>query len=438
VKLRNTLIAVLILAAAAFAGVKGYLHYAYEGLLNKAIQNASPFAEVHYDGLSTTLDGDLIIQGITVTPRAEFTDTVRIGSVQYDTPGVLYLLTNRDRLEKGEFPSHVRLEIRGLEIPLDGFITGALDKSAKDRNAELADQITPFCGDVHYLSSRQYAEMGYEDLVSDISLGYEFEKHSQLIHIALTWATRGFGSFALSADLTGITATSAQTLVANGPPTVSRVDLVYGDDSYVSRVLEYCAGKRHMTREQLIQAEVDAEPEYYAATWGIIPGQALLQAYRRFLESPAELRVVLHPDTIGDLTTLTQYRKTELPALLNMQVYVNGEAVDDLSFRELAIRPANRQRSGSRRDGTQVSSGKARSGPPPQPQYHTVRAEELSQHLGRNVRILTVGGAVREGRLSGVRNGKIYATSRLYGGKMEVIIPVDQANRIEVYYAKAD
>ena len=438
VKPRNVLIAVPILAAAVFAGLKGYLHYTYESLLNEAIQNASPFVELRYDDLSTTFDGDLIIKGITVTPRAEFTDTVRIGSVHYDTPGVLYLLTNRDRLEQGEFPSHVRLEIRGLEVPLDGFIAGALDKSTEAENVKLDGQITPFCGDAHYLTSRHYAEMGYKSWVSDISLGYEFKKHSQLIHIALTWATRGIGSLALSADLSGVTSTSAQTLMASGPPSLSRVELIYGDDSYVSRILEYCAGKRQMTREELIQAEVNAEPEYYAATWGILPGQALLQAYQRFLESPAEVRVVMHTDTIGDLATLSQYRKTDLPALLNMQVYVNGEVVDDLSFSEPAIRPANRRRSASGRDGTQVSSGKARSAPPPTPQYHAVRAEELSEHVGRNVRIHTVGGAVREGRLSGVRNHKIYAMSRVYGGKMEVIVPVDQANRIEVYYAKVD
>jgi hypothetical protein len=438
VKLRNILIAIPILIAAAFAGLKGYLHYAYESLLDEAIQNASPFVELRYDDLATTLDGDLIIKGITVTPRAEFTDTVRIGSVHYDTPGLLYLLTNRDRLEQGEFPSHVRLEIRGLEVPLDGFIVGALDKNTEAENAKLDGQITPFCGDAHYLTSRHYAEMGYEDLVSDISLGYEFNKHSQLVHITLTWAQRGIGSLEFSADLSGVSSTSAQTLMASGPPTLSRVDLVYWDNSAVSRILEYCAAKRQMSREELIQAEVNAEPDYYAATWGILPGQGLLQAYRRFLESPAEVRVVMYTDTIGDLATLAQYRKTDLPALLNMQVYVNGEAVDDLSFSEPAIRPAKRRRPASGRDGMQVSSGKGRGAPPPTPQYHAVRAEELSEHVGRNVRIHTVGGAVRQGRLSGVRNGKIHALSRVYGGKMEVIVPVDQAKRIEVYYAKAD
>jgi hypothetical protein len=343
VKLRNILIAIPILIAAAFAGLKGYLHYAYESLLDEAIQNASPFVELRYDDLATTLDGDLIIKGITVTPRAEFTDTVRIGSVHYDTPGLLYLLTNRDRLEQGEFPSHVRLEIRGLEVPLDGFIVGALDKNTEAENAKLDGQITPFCGDAHYLTSRHYAEMGYEDLVSDISLGYEFNKHSQLVHITLTWAQRGIGSLEFSADLSGVSSTSAQTLMASGPPTLSRVDLVYWDNSAVSRILEYCAAKRQMSREELIQAEVNAEPDYYAATWGILPGQGLLQAYRRFLESPAEVRVVMYTDTIGDLATLAQYRKTDLPALLNMQVYVNGEAVDDLSFSEPAIRPAKRR-----------------------------------------------------------------------------------------------
>ena len=59
---------------------------------------------------------------------------------------------------------------------------------------------------------------------------------------------------------------------------------------------------------------------------------------------------------------------------------------------------------------------------------------ELSQHLGRNVRVQAVGAAVREGILAEVQPAAIVIERRYAGGAMTVRVPVEQIRQVEVRF----
>jgi len=440
---RNTLIAIPVILGVAYGGLKFYLHHRYATALDEAIRDASPFVEIRYKDLSTTLGGELRVEGITITPHVEYTDQFRIDAVRVVTSGLKDLLNSGQNVERGEFPRSLRLVVEGLEVPLDGFTMGYLDEASEAINTRIAQYVPPGCGDIQHIGPRYYPDLGYDRMVADFSLGYEIDESRGVMEVDLHGATRGMASVSLRTVMTGFGSPSVQAALMNGPPTPSLMEITYRDKSYTTRVTEFCAARSELSVEAYIDKETRRDADYYAVTWGVIPSAGVLEAYRRFLKNPDEVRIVMDPGSAIDTTSLGAYRPEDLPALLGLVVYVNGEFVEDLGFRgppERLVRLRESMlRSGPVRAEEQVVDGsEASTEPRPVRRYHTVRVRELSEHVGRRVRVHTTRGVVREGRLSGVKDGRIVAKTLTHGGSMEYIVPVRQAKRVEVYYAKPD
>lgn len=440
---RNTLIAIPLLLGVSYGGLKLYLHHRYSSALDAGIENASLFAEIRYKGLSTTLGGELRVEGITIAPHAEYTDEFRIDAVRVITSGLQDLLNSEKSVERGEIPRRLRLVVEGLEVPVDGFTMGHLDEGAEAMNTRMAKYVPPGCGDIQHIGPSYYPELGYERIVSDISLGYEIDESRGVFEMDLHGATRGMGSVSVRAVTTGFAPSSMQAALMSGPLTPSLIEITYRDNSYITRVTEFCAARSELSVEAYIDKETRREADYYALIWGVIPSAGVLEAYRRFLKSPEEVRIVMDPGSAIDMDFLDAYRPEDLPALLGLVVYVNGEFVEDLGFRRpparlVQIREAvlgsGPLTAGEREAEEVVVSTEPR----PVPRYHTVRVRELRNHVGRRIRVHTTQGVVREGRLSGVKGGEIVAKTHTHGGSMEYIVPVRQARKVEVYYAKPD
>lgn len=439
---RNTLIAIPLILGAAYGGLKIYLHHRYASALDEAIQGASPFVEIRYKDLSTTLGGELVVEDITITPRAEYTDQFQIEAVRLVTTGLKDLMNIGQSVERGEFPRSLRLAVEGLEVPLDGFIMGQLDDAAEAVNARIAHYVPPGCGDIQHIGPRYYPDLGYHRIVSDFSLGYQIDESESEIEMNMRGATRGMGSVSLRMVMSGFASPSMQAALMSGPPTPSFIEMTFRDNSYTSRVTEFCAARSKLSVEEYIDKITRRDAAYYALTWGVIPSEGVLEAYRKFLKSPGDVRIVMDPGSAIDTTSLALYRPEDLPALLGLVVYVNEEFVEDFGFRGPPPRLEQLREALLSSDPLtaeeEVDAIEANTAPRVMPRYHKVRVRELPEHIGRRVRVHTTQGVVREGRLSRVKGGQIVAKTNTHGGSMEYIVPVGRVRRVEVYYAKPD
>ncbi len=437
--IRNTLIAIPLILGAAYGGLKLYLHHRYSTALDAAIAEASPFVGIRYQGLSTTLGGELSVEGVTVTPHAEFTDRLRIEAVRVVTSGLQDLINIGKRVERGEIPQKLRLVVEGVEVPMDGFTMGRLDESTDAVNSRIAKYVTPGCGDIQHIGPRYYPELGYQRLVSDFSLGYELDESRGAMIIDLQGAMRGMASVSVHTVVTGIASPSVQAAMMSGPPSASLMEITYRDDSLTDRVNQFCAARSGLSVEAYIDQETRRDSDYYALTWGIIPSPGLLEAYRKFLQRPGEVRMVMDPGSAIDTRSLGAYRPEDLPALLGLVVYVNGEFVEDFGFRGAPARLV-KLRQALQRKGSGVAPEQEadRAEVNVVPRYHKVRVRELPKHVGRRVRVHTKEGVVREGKLSRVKDGQIVAKTNTHGGTVEYIVPFRRVRRVEVYYAKPE
>ena len=107
---------VLIVAGCGYFGAKFYLHYRVSAGLDDALLMASSFADIEYRGVSSTMSGELSIDGITVR-LAGFRDPLYIDKLSMITPGFFYLL---NLVELGQSGADFELYLSGCFLHAPG------------------------------------------------------------------------------------------------------------------------------------------------------------------------------------------------------------------------------------------------------------------------------------------------------------------------------
>ncbi len=84
------------MAACAYLGSKWYLHNEVSQGMDTAVLMMSPYANVEYEGVASTLTGELTIEGIRIRIDG-FNDDLYIDRFGIDTPSFLSLIELRCR-----------------------------------------------------------------------------------------------------------------------------------------------------------------------------------------------------------------------------------------------------------------------------------------------------------------------------------------------------
>ena len=116
--MRNILISLIILAAVAYFGSKWHLHNKVSEGIDTAVTMMSPYAKVEYEGVASTLTGELTIEGVRIR-LSDFNDDLYIDRLGIDTPSFLSLLELGDvaRMQSDGPPESIGFIIEGLRMP---------------------------------------------------------------------------------------------------------------------------------------------------------------------------------------------------------------------------------------------------------------------------------------------------------------------------------
>lgn len=483
-RVRNIVIALVLLLGLGYLGLKGYIHYQVKASLDQAITAAAPMAEIRYDGISSSLRGSVTIQGLTVHT---FGDDVRLGELRFGTPNVLVLLSTLSELQRGEAPEFLELELIDLELDLSGPLMNFV-QAAVQRQAPRLPTTYPCAGQVVF-GPADWRAMGYQRLSSDLRLRLDIDKAAHTVRVQSRWDTQDMGALRVAFEVAGVSASVAQ-LKESRQAILRWLELDYKDRSYYKRWVKYCAKRDKVDPRSFVAKLVSADATYYMYSWGVVPGDDLRRAYREFLRAPQSVSAVARPSTPLELALVEHYTPDDLVALLDLRVVVNGHGVpsSQVSYRpELlgkyaaapapalqwppvaapqAAAPARSQppvkaATSKRAAAPEAADRKARTQPvrpqpaaprtaetlartpPPaaktaEPQrrefgYRRVAREGLDRYVGRYVRVLTGDGTEREGVLSEVRGTEVVVERRMYGGSLAVPVSVSEIDRIEVW-----
>lgn len=415
---KKVLLALALLPILIYAGIKGFLYYKTKEGVDQIITMARPFATISYEGIDSTLSGVIGLIGVKIQP-ANLNDSLRIQSLEVQTPGLGFLLFGVRQTSSGEIPERLRLNLRGLSLNMTGQLMGLIeDLQRKEQNSPTPPGLLN-CGKVSRLTSREYTQLGYNQMVLDLGFGFEYDKRRQHADLKFDWAMRDAGAMTGSITLDGI----APQLLAGSQPKLGPLRLEYRDRSFTEKLKQFCAREAGLTPEQYVEAEVGVSDARFLEGWGFVPGPGLRAAYHDFLQRPERIEVEIEFPSDMDPTHLSVIQPENLLSLAHLDLSVNGKPVTDMSFSRQAASSA---------PPTAAAAPKSKVVSKPK-SFQPVEIADLNKHRGLAVKIYTRQKMVREGVLTQVEANEVAIERRLARGSMTITISIPDIERVEVF-----
>lgn len=421
----------MVAAALLFYGAsKGYLYFKAQDLFQRVSTQLVPLGELRYGGIATSLSGALVYEEIVFT--ASGADAVTIDAIAFKTPNIFYLIgALYGTSSMSKLPDELQLRIEGMSADLNGALMARLDRIA----AELAPGLSAdalLC-DRGIAGPAQYRALGYKQIKSDFELGYHRYSDSTLT-LDLKMSSPGVAQGVLLFNLDGVRSLELRRMPIERLPRLTKIDMLYEDGGYTARLNRHCARFKGVSVDGYIAAAANQGNGYYLKRWGFAPGAGLRWGYRTFLTNPGRIHIIARPPASFDITHLKRYTPANIPALLEMSVEVNGQAIPDLTINAIATPQASHEaphKSPAPRakawQATNLSSDHGA------PSYRPVAPENLNRHIGAKIRITLATGAVREGWLAEVTEEQLEIEQRGYSGSSSMVIGRERVSDVEIF-----
>ena len=320
--MKNLVVIVMLVGGLGYFGAKFYVHHEVSSNLDAALAMVQPFADIQYDGVSSTMGGELSIDHISAR-FGNFRDRLEIDSVSLITPSFLHLLNLSDMGQQmagpdASIPDSLGFAITGLRADVSDDFMKALSRAAREAAPEIdADDTAAQCVGKYGFSMGTLKRLGYKDLVMSLSMGYRQEDGRLLVDI---WVDLE-DMYAMKIDLT-LDGTLTPQAIAGGSFRPRMVDgrLEYEDYSLIEKTRSHCR-RQGLSEDQVLAAELDA---FQAAGLeiGIMFDEYVMIPYQKFLSGGSKFILTAEPNEPISLTQIDLYKPTDVPALLNLSAQV--------------------------------------------------------------------------------------------------------------------
>lgn len=316
--MRNLVITVLVLAVVGYFGIKWKLHNDVESGVDMAVLMMKPYVAIEYDGVSSTLTGELTIDGIRGRVQG-YEDEFSIARLGIDTPSFLSLLKFGDMqsvamARKDVLPEYFGIILEGLKMPVDadyGYTLHATQIAAL--GVSDAEEPANECTGKYGFSPQALVAMGYEEY--DLSFNARFRQEGSQYGVEIHTGTTDMWDVDANLLLAG----NMVSELAMGPgyrPKLREMEIVYSDRSLKGRVSAYCQ-RLGLSAEETLQAQVDAF-RYVGSQAGIEFDDYVMDPYREFLDGKSTLVVTANPLEPVAMSSIALYKPSDVPALLQL------------------------------------------------------------------------------------------------------------------------
>lgn len=314
--MKNLVIWVLVLCGAGYGGAKAYLHNEVADSMDMAVLMMSPYADVEYDGVRSTMSGELTIEGIRVNLH-EFRDELRIDRLGIDTPSFFSLLEMSDymSLQGDGVPDSFGFLVEGLHVPTNAdYYDEIYEFSNAFRGAEDAGDASSTCTGKYGFSPDALAALGYAEQVFSMSMTVRNKggKFSLEVESSIEDMWDVDASLTLAGDL--------MTEMSKGSsyrPRLSGLSIDYTDRSLNARVRKYCKSLG-LSDDETLKAQMDTF-KFYGETNGIVFDEYLLEPYMDFLKGKERITITARPNEPIAMSQIDLYKASDVPALLNLE-----------------------------------------------------------------------------------------------------------------------
>lgn len=313
--MKNFIIWAILIAGVAYGGSKFYLHSEVGDAMDMAVLMMAPYANVEYQGVRSTLSGELTVEGVRVRIDG-YTDDLYIDRIGIDTPSFFSLVALSDLSSKGPdaMPEYVGFLIEGMRIPVDAdYFADFYEFSLAMRQAGSTEDASAECTGRYGFSPATLTALGYTDQVMNMTMTLRDERTQYSIEMDVSMADM----WDVDADIAF--AGNMMTELMQGmmyQPRLRNMHIEFTDRSLNQRVTRYCE-ELGLTAAETLRAQVDSF-KFVGESNGIEFDQYILDPYKEFLLGKSTLVVTAQPHNPVAFSQIDLYKPSDVPALLNL------------------------------------------------------------------------------------------------------------------------
>lgn len=316
--MKNFIIFAVLLGIVGYGGSKLLLHHKVGQGVDDAVLAVSPFVSIEYDGVSSTMTGELTIDGITAY-IAGFNDPMHIDRFGIDTPSYFSLLDLAEVSENIQSPDEVIPEsfgfiIEGVRMRVNSdYFKRAYAASVSDVSQEAQAEDAARCTGKYGFSPETLTRLGYDEQV--VSVTAHFHRGDGKFTVEATSLVEDMWNITASITLDG----DMVGELSKGPrfrPRMKDMRIEFEDLSLNERVGNYC-GRLGLSDEQIVAAQLD-KLQYMGEVYGIEFDEYVIDPYVEFVKGKSTLVVTARPREPISLTQISLYKPSDVPALLDL------------------------------------------------------------------------------------------------------------------------
>jgi len=317
--MKNMIVWAVILGVVGYGGSKLLLHHKVGRGVDQAVMAVSPFVNIEYDGVSSTLSGELTIDGIKAQVTG-FNESVYIERLGIDTPSYFSLLKLADISENIQspddvVPKHFGFIVEGVRMRVNAdYFRQAYSASVSDISAEALQEDAARCTGRYGFSPDTLTNLGFTDQV--VSVAAHFRRGEGDYVVEMTSDVEDMWSIDASLTLAG----DMVSEFSKGPryrPRMKNMRVVFEDNSLNARVEKFC-GRLGMSAEEIRAAQLE-KLRYMGEVYGIEFDEYVLDPYMEYIGGKSTLIITARPHSPIEISQIELYKPSDVPALLNLE-----------------------------------------------------------------------------------------------------------------------
>jgi hypothetical protein len=313
--MKNFAIWAVVMGVVGYGGAKLYLHNEVGNAMDMAVLMMAPYADVEYDGVGSTLSGELTIDGVQVQIDG-FSDAIYIERIGIDTPSFFSLLELSDltKMQVDKMPEYLGFLIEGLRIPADAdYYQEFYDMTLQVRDATDPGNAANECAGKYGFSPEALEGLGYKDQVMSMRMTVRDEESR--FSFDMDVSMEDMWDMNASVSLAG-SVMSNLPMGMMQPPKLRDIRVEFTDRSLNQRVKKYCE-ERGLSAAETLHAQMDSF-RFVGESNGIEFDEYMLVPYKEFLLGKSTLVVTARPTEPIAFSQIDLYRPSDVPALLNL------------------------------------------------------------------------------------------------------------------------
>ena len=314
--MKKLIVWVLIVGGCGYSGAKFYLHHRVSSGLDDALVMVAPFADIQYDGVSSTMSGELSIDGITVH-MSGFRDPLYIDKFSIITPGFFFLLNlvELDPSDKDfDIPDTFGFSVDGLRASVSADYAHNIYNLSQQRiGAADAEEVAAVCTGKYGFTATTLQQLGYHNLVISMRIAYRQDDRNLIVEVSADVEDM----YKIDMTVKLADRLTPETLMrGNYRPRLTEARLEYLDLSLNERTAKLCA-RQGLSDSEILLAQLDA----FTASGlenGLEFDDYVIEPYKEFLAGNSTFVLTAKPNEPISLTQIDLYKPSDVPALLNL------------------------------------------------------------------------------------------------------------------------